>query len=289
MATVVTLNVFSGRPNPTWALRESETAEFMERLHDMDRMAVDKPSGSLGGLGYRGFLVRRAPESAEGLLSLHVHENRVDLGPGQHVLAGGRGGLEQWLLESGREHIDAEIMGHVQQQLRAPAAAEALREIAIPKPVGCPTCHAADAPAYTPGAWNIPTVQPYNNCYNYANNHITNTFAQPGRAHGAQAGKMACADVDAAALKDGLANVPNFGGTLTAGHGWYVALVIWPNVDYHWYRQDHVGCWSHKPGQTAARNVDNSGKTITDPKSCNRGPYTQFCGYLVTKKTVVIK
>ena len=72
------------------------------------------------------------------------------------------------------------------------------------------------------------------------------------------------------------------------GRGWYVALVIWPNVDYHWYRQDNVGCWSHKPGKTAARNTDNSGNRITDPRTCNRGGYTQFCGYMNTGSWVVI-
>jgi hypothetical protein len=100
---------------------------------------------------------------------------------------------------------------------------------------------------------------------------------------------MACNKVTPAAQADGLVVTPNFSGVLAAGKGWYVALVIWPNTDYHWYRQDKNGCWSHKPGQTAVRNVDNSGKQIADPKTCNRGPYTQFCTYMITKKTVVIR
>jgi hypothetical protein len=100
---------------------------------------------------------------------------------------------------------------------------------------------------------------------------------------------LTCASVQPAAQSDGLAAVGNFNGTLAAGHGWYVALVIWPNNDYHWYRQDKVGCWSHKPGQTAARNIDNAGHQITDPKTCNRGPYTVFCSYMVTKRGVHIK
>jgi hypothetical protein len=86
-----------------------------------------------------------------------------------------------------------------------------------------------------------------------------------------------------------LAPVANFNGTLAAGKGWYVALVIWPNSDYHWYRQDNVGCWSHKPGSTAVRNVDNAGNPITDPKTCNRGPYTVFCTYMVTNSGVHIR
>ena len=60
-----------------------------------------------------------------------------------------------------------------------------------------------------------------------------------------------------------------------------VALVVAPGpgfIDFHWYRKSSEGFWSHKPGSTAARNVDNSNRIITDPATCNRGPYTQFCG-----------
>ncbi|MBV9102244.1 MAG: hypothetical protein JO060_01570 [Candidatus Eremiobacteraeota bacterium] len=51
-----------------------------------------------------------------------------------------------------------------------------------------------------------------------------------------------------------------------------------PGYDFHWYRRDRDGTWSHKPGGTEARNVDNSGHIITDPRTADRGPYTQFCG-----------
>jgi hypothetical protein len=37
--------------------------------------------------------------------------------------------------------------------------------------------------------------------------------------------------------------------------------------------------WTHKPGQTAATNLDNSGNVITDPRTANRGVYTDFCGF----------
>ena len=64
-----------------------------------------------------------------------------------------------------------------------------------------------------------------------------------------------------------------------------VALVVAPGpgfVDFHWYRKNKEGFWSHKPGSTPVRNVDNSNHVITNPETCNRGPYTQFCGYFYT-------
>jgi len=33
-----------------------------------------------------------------------------------------------------------------------------------------------------------------------------------------------------------------------------VALVIDPGIDYHWYRQNSDGTWSHKPGGGCVRN-----------------------------------
>ena len=86
---------------------------------------------------------------------------------------------------------------------------------------------------------------------------------------------MQCANVATAANWDGCKATCS-GGNKT------VALVIWPNVDYHWYRLHSNGFWGHKPGGTAARNTDNSGNVIggaLNPQNCNRGNYTVFCGY----------
>jgi hypothetical protein len=283
MTSRVTLNVFSGRPNPTWLLSEQDDQKLMERLAAQDEPTDKRPSGVYGGLGYRGFSITRDTTHPHGPLALSVHEGIVDqqLG-GPNVVD--HTGLESWLAETGRAHTPDVIQEHLKESI----AQRAVLQFPIKLGTTCPTCHAADAPAYNPGAWNIPAVQPYNNCYNYANNLITNTFAQPGRATGHMYTALTCGSVQPAAQSDGLVPVANFSGTLAAGKGWYVALVIWPNADFHWYRQDKVGCWSHKPGSTAVRNVDNAGHAITDPKTCNRGPYTTFCTYMVTKHGVHI-
>ena len=91
------------------------------------------------------------------------------------------------------------------------------------------------------------------------------------------------------AVSDGLAATSGFNAPLSPGQGWYVALVIWPQVDYHWYRQDNNGCWSHKPGQTPVVNVDNSGQPISDPSQCDRGPYVDFCTFMRTTRAVQIQ
>jgi hypothetical protein len=72
----------------------------------------------------------------------------------------------------------------------------------VPDPK-CEKCR-YEVSKFNPSFWNAASVQPYNNCYNYARNWRTNTFAQPGRAHGAQTGTMACNSVTTAAMADGL-------------------------------------------------------------------------------------
>lgn len=287
MPTKVTLNIFSGRPNPTWTLKPKEEKALTERLTALDAPTDRRPSGVFGGLGYRGFTISRPRTHPAGPLAMTVHESVVDRQLGEFNLMDSSG-IEAFLAETGREQIPEPAAAHVEQMIGQTATPFVTASLAAAA-LKCPKCNAVDAPVYNPGPWNVNPVLPKNNCYNYANNKVTNTFAQPGRAHGKQTNVMACPNVQKAAQADGLVPVASFNPVLPKGKGWYVALVIWPNADYHWYRQDSVGCWSHKPGQTAARNVDNAGKAIADPKTCNRGPYVNFCTYMVTRAGVVIK
>ena len=284
MTSRVTLNVFSGRPNPTWLLSEQEEEELAAKLQALEELTVQRPSGIYGGLGYRGFAVTRGPDHPQGALSVRVHEGIVERGAAI-LNAVDRPGLETWLADKAQSHVSAAVLELVRTSMAQPTQFQ----IPATAAVACPQCHAADAPVYNPGAWNVPAVQPSNNCYNYANDHVTNTFAQPGRATGHQYTALTCQVVQPAAQSDGLRAVSNFTAPLAAGQGWYVALVIWPNADFHWYRQDKVGCWSHKPGSTPVRNVDNAGNPITNPQTCNRGPYVNFCTFMVTHRGVSIR
>lgn len=133
-------------------------------------------------------------------------------------------------------------------------------------------------PTFTPGFWNDGgQVQFHNNCYNYSNNHRTDTFAQPGRRAGAMYASLTCAAVLAAAGADGIPRLPASGAC--GGGRDKIALVVAPGWDYHWYRQDQNGMWTHKPGGTQATSLDNSSNPISNPETANRGPYTDFCGY----------
>ena len=66
--------------------------------------------------------------------------------------------------------------------------------------------------------------------------------------------------------------------------GYYkVALVVAPNRDYHWYRQNYDGTWSHKPGGDLVINFDGNNEVILNPETCNRRIhniyYSTFVGF----------
>lgn len=138
--------------------------------------------------------------------------------------------------------------------------------------------------------------QPNNNCYNYACNIATNSFAHPGRRHGKSPfgtnGRLTPNSVITAAKTDGLIELGRVGmklpevlgvlrkkqkkGGLADGH--LVALLIsvadskirWRG-DFHWVRCDEpLGrIWSQKDGPDQVTNFDFSGKVIKDPSTAN--------------------
>lgn len=67
--------------------------------------------------------------------------------------------------------------------------------------------------------------------------------------------------------------------------GTYKVALFYDSIllDYHWYRQNSDGTWSHKPGRSDVMNVDSDGYTIYDPCVCERehGGYTYdtFVGF----------
>ena len=144
-------------------------------------------------------------------------------------------------------------------------------------------------PHYDPGYWNDGgTVQYGNNCYSYACNRPTlpggkprpRGKPQPGGGCGAD-----CNSVIAGAKKDGLIDPAPDDSCPSGFHP--VQAVVDPGVDYHWYRRDDNGNWSHKPGWGNATDRDASGNPITDPGAANRdysgtggANYSKDCGRL---------
>lgn len=57
--------------------------------------------------------------------------------------------------------------------------------------------------------------------------------------------------------------------------------------DFHLYRLDNNGTWSHKPGQTRATNLDDAKRVITDPRTADTGVYEFVCFMIAEEDSVV--
>jgi hypothetical protein len=146
---------------------------------------------------------------------------------------------------------------------------------------------------YEPDKWNKAPVIEQNNCYRYVTNMVGDSFASPGLAGGKELPSpedpgFNCDNLVAAAESDGLVTVNCDDACPKCSYK--IAVAINPKTDFHWYRQDNTGNWSHKTGATEVTNVDNSKKPIVDPRTADRGPFKTFCAcFCVLPKKVKIR
>lgn len=75
-----------------------------------------------------------------------------------------------------------------------------------------------------------------------------------------------------------------------------IAMVVHPGEDYHFYREDPDGFWSHKDGANKVKRYDAEGQPIVNPQTAARDyrprgsflNYKDFCGFYCAprRKTV---
>jgi hypothetical protein len=310
----VEFDVFSGMPNPTVALSEKEEQELVERiLSEPAQMSPLSAQEEYFGLGYRGVIVRLIKPDTGAWSTTQVSDDAelpsglaarpgalpVELRLGSKSVEGaGKAAGESaadWLLEiSKRKRL--EIHDEVWEALHGGVQVLTVTDEGPPEgaleldgaagtdvaPRGA-TWWACPSAVYLANAdlFNQPQYIGLNNCYCFASNHLANSrYALPGRRGGRPAcpPPPQCSNVIDGLRADGWVDGCQ-SNALT------IALVIWPNVDYHFYRVVTPGpdwWWGHKPGATAARYTDDSGRALKQPLSpanCNRGNYIHFCGY----------
>jgi len=157
-------------------------------------------------------------------------------------------------------------------------------------------------PDYHPERYNrLKGDRESHNCFAYAFDYLQRPkgctdsscpipYPQPGRASGYKTwskmdGKR-CPDLMARLMGDipGIQIGATFEAPCPKGMR-KIATVVDPKEDYHFYRQDRSGMWSHKPGGRPVTNKDGSGRPIYDPALAHRVTeeanlnYKQFCGY----------
>jgi hypothetical protein len=170
-------------------------------------------------------------------------------------------------------------------------------------------------PPYEPHRWNgTREIRETHNCFSYAmnvndpkqivdcrkNKDCNVPFHQPGSASGhdgfTSARDKTCSEMIGRILGDNpgirMASFTDRCPKETSK----IAIVVDPKEDYHFFRQDTNGWWSHKPGGTAVTNKDSSKRPIYDPKLANRNylidgghlNYNMFCSYLCVPRTRIV-
>jgi hypothetical protein len=182
-------------------------------------------------------------------------------------------------------------------------------------------------PGFSVDGWNADEYKENTNCYAYAFNMLVNPLTQekfpingmqPGMLSGqfdaekistdaqayysymeimsgtAEGNKKLVSMITADANAVGL-DFLSYDESLTGGYA--VALAVRPDMpDYHWYRDNGDGTWSHKPGRTLATDREflgydgtgaiKYGEKITDPKdAASKSGYSEFVGYYYIRPT----
>ncbi|KAL9957002.1 hypothetical protein ACROYT_G038579 [Oculina patagonica] len=270
----VTLAIFSGRRDPEWVLQPNNQLyqNIRGRLDAARKKRLTYSEENMPArLGYKGFLVGSAMMGKPVLI----------LGP--YTIALQKLLLQTMPKEKSLYHFQGRLLKEIEKG-EAPVKGRKKRV----------------APDFNPAPWNAAHKVRLNNCYNYATNQQTDTFAQPGRKSGNPLpDPFNGPQVQQAAESDGLVTlkqqyvpIPGFPFVMippehqNAGH--LVALVVSPPQsyinDFHWYRLDSNGWWSHKPGEEEVTSEDYSGQPIKDPRLADHGtfPNYQFVCFMST-------
>lgn len=277
----ITIDIFSGRGNPVLDVKGRQARALYDRIRPGRRLSqrevLPVPASALG---YRGLIIEAS--GARGLPKSFrlVHGDLI--GPDLSHRAVDED-FETYLARNSALlrplHLGSKFPAFLLHEMERFRETRRKRKHHPPHWPHREHCHCA--PLYEPAWWNDGgQKQLNNNCYNYSTNYRTDTFAQPGLAAGAEYTALTCASVRPAAIADDLIATPGANNRCPK-EGHLVALVIAPGWDFHWYRKGGNGYWTHKPGSTPATNVDNSGHLIPDPRTADRGPYTNFCTFMV--------
>lgn len=294
----VTVDMFSGRPNPSWDVPAAAAAEILTAIA-ANRGMISTGSGP-SILGFRGLILTLSDDVTASTYGL---PKAFRLGDGLAQDVSASSSMAAMLLNAAPEPLAGltadlrpliEVPPGLAPEAPPPEAPEATGQRdawpnnAATVPDG--SCR-VEVGGYSPVFWNSPTyIRENNNCYAYGCDMRTSTFPQPGRYSG-QTLQPTLASVIACALADGAVKQGVCMPTARQPR-WLMALVTTPdNIrdwDYHWYRKQMEPYWGHKPGKTLVTNRDSSGNIITDPQTCNRGIYTVWGGYFYAPATMNI-
>jgi hypothetical protein len=162
-------------------------------------------------------------------------------------------------------------------------------------------------PKYEPNKWNTKYIRKTHNCYSYALNIIDKSRGEACKKYEKKTGLSECYKLHThpgqyagyideftgeklnktkllrRIMRDN-PNIIKLTKKQECPDNYYKIAVIVSKcgTDYHFFRQDNNGLWSHKNGCDNATNKDDKGQLITDPEKAHLSNSESiiFCGYL---------
>ncbi|MBI1301857.1 MAG: hypothetical protein GC137_09410 [Alphaproteobacteria bacterium] len=138
---------------------------------------------------------------------------------------------------------------------------------------------------YRPKDWT--RIKKDTNCYTYALDIPAHGWGQPGqlRIHPADRTESYSFTQDTLPSlleSDGLIKVDI--SDLPACSEMLIAAIVYGSEDFHFYRRDQNGFWSHKWGNGRVKRLDSSGHLIRSPEKCVERGVNSFVGYFVVPR-----
>ena len=218
----VSVAIFSGRPDPVWQLSASNPAQATQysAIKTMLASNVKKfyPAQMPARLGFKGFLVQEGKNEPYLIIGPETKELQLQLLASMPLDLPGDSSLLEDNIKEVKEAVNSGVI--IAEEVPQPSASTLRSKRA--------------APPYLPQQWFLNRkIRECNNCYNYANNVRTYTFAQPGEATGTPFQLNNPPSVQASAVSDNLAVLaPNPPQPLVlpnpGPNQHYVALVVDP-------------------------------------------------------------
>lgn len=115
----VTIQVFSGRENPSWSLNEKQIDELLALLKDLPKA---EPGDFQDGLGYRGFQTVLTESTSEKTQEIVAYKGRVlyKTAEAKAYFTDRDRRLEIFLLKSGDSYLDESLSKFISDEIESP-------------------------------------------------------------------------------------------------------------------------------------------------------------------------
>lgn len=112
----MTLDVFSGKPNPTWELSQEQQTEFMIKISGLKHTEDIQKSSRLG---YRGLIVEeKINPKVQRIIELNDGIIRIFEGKLVSILKDKDSEIERWLLHTAPKTIDKDLLISIEEKLK---------------------------------------------------------------------------------------------------------------------------------------------------------------------------